>query len=208
MQTVALTTREHSTEFALVSARKVESGDISTSVDVTSSHADRLVTLCHHIIHRFVGVDILMLLIDIGQFHCLAHLEGATIHLLQSHDETEERRLSCTVGSDDPHDTIGRKHEVEVVEEHLLTESLFHVLCLYHLIAQSRTVGDEDFQLLLPRLLLLVEHLFVGVETRLSFSLSCFGSHTHPFELTLQCLTTFRGLFLLLLHAFCLLVEP
>jgi len=102
-----------------------------------------------------------VLLVYVGQFHGLAHLECAAVGLLEAHDEAEEGGLACAVRADNAHDAVGRKHEVEVGKEHLLAESLAHMQGLDDLVAQSRTVGDEYFEFLLALLLLLVEHLVV-----------------------------------------------
>ena len=149
-----------------------------------------------------------MLLIHIGQLHGLAHLEGSAIGLFQAHDHAEERGLACAVRTDHAHNAVRRQHEVEVVEEHLLAKSLLHMLSLDDLVAEARTVRNEDLKLLLALLLLLSEHLLISVKTGLALSLTGLGSHVCPFELSLQRLTTLRGLLLLLHHALGLLVKP
>ena len=101
---------------------------------------------------------------------------------LQAHDEAEEGCLARTVGADDAHDAVGRQHEVEVLEEHLVAESLGHMHGFEHLVAQTWTIRDEDLELLLAFLLLLVEHLVVGVESGLALGLTCLGCHSHPFD--------------------------
>ena len=127
-----------------------------------------------------------MLLIDIGQAHGLADLEAATIDLLQSHDQAEERGLARTVGAYHADNAVGGQREVEVAEEHLVAEGLRHMLRLDDLVTQARTVGDEDLELLLLLLLLLAEHLLVGVETRLALGLTSLRGHAHPLQLALQ----------------------
>ncbi|CUP23504.1 Uncharacterised protein [Segatella copri] len=82
------------------------------------------------------------------------------------------------------------------------------MLSLDNLVTQTRTVRDEDFQLLLALLLLLVEHLLVRVQTSLTLSLTGLRRHANPFQLALQCLAALRGSLLLLNHSLGLLVEP
>ena len=82
------------------------------------------------------------------------------------------------------------------------------MLRLDDLVAQARTVGDEDLELLLLLLLLLAEHLLVGVETGLALGLTSLRGHAHPLQLALQRAAALRGRFLLLRHALRLLVEP
>ena len=64
--------------------------------------------------------------------------------------------LAGSVRTYDTNDAVRRKHEVEVVEQNFLAERLPHVLRLYYLVAETRTVGDEYLQFLLALLLLLV----------------------------------------------------
>ena len=149
-----------------------------------------------------------MLLVNVSKFNGLAHLKLATIGLFKSHDETEKRSLASTVRTDNTHDAVRRKHEVEVVEKHLLTESLLHALSLNYLVAKSRSVRDEYLKFLFTLLLLLVEHLLVRVKTRLTLCLTCLWCHAHPFKFALQSLATLRCRLLLLFHALCLLVKP
>ena len=162
----------------------------------------------YYVIHRLLGVDVLVLLIDVGELDSLSHLECSSVSLLQSHDKAEEGCLTGSVGTDDAHDTVGRKIEVEVAEEHLLAERLLHMLCLDNLVAKARTIGDEYLEFLLALLLLLVEHLLVGVKTRLALGLTGLGSHAHPLKLALKSLATLAGRLLLLFHSLGLLVEP
>ena len=61
-----------------------------------------------------------MLLIDIGEFHRLAHRERAGIGLFQAHNESEQGGLTGTVRANNSHDAVGRQHEVEVGEQRLL----------------------------------------------------------------------------------------
>ena len=147
-------------------------------------------------------------LVDIRQLHRFAHLERTSIGLLQSHNHAEEGGLSCSVRTNDAHNAVGRKREFEVLDEHLIAIGLRYAVSLDDLVAQARTVGNEDFQLLLTFLLLFVQHLVVGVQASFSLCLTGFRRHTHPFQLSFQCLPALRSHFLLHLHAFCLLLEP
>ena len=149
-----------------------------------------------------------MLLVNISKFNGLTDLERTAISLLQAHDKAEERRLTRTVRTNNTYDAVRRQHEVEVVEENLLTKGLLYVLCFDNLITQAWTVRNKDFELLLTLFLLLVEHLFVRIQTCLTLCLTRLWRHAHPFQLTLQSLATLRSRLLFLLHALCLLIEP
>ena len=173
-----------------------------------SQIAYMLVALGNHLVNSLLRIDVLVLLVNISQLHGLTHLECAAICLIQAHNEAEEGSLAGSVRTDHTYDAVRRKHEVEVVEENLFAERLLYMLSLNHLVAQARTVRDEDFQLLLALLLLLVEHLLVRVQTSLTLSLTGLRRHANPFQLALQCLAAFRGSLLLLNHSLGLLVEP
>ncbi len=82
------------------------------------------------------------------------------------------------------------------------------MLCLDNLVAQSRTVWYEYLQLLLALLLLLAEHLLVGIESGFSFCLTGFRSHVCPFQLAFEGFAALRSLFFLLHHALSFLLQP
>ena len=208
LQTVTLTTRENTAELALVGAREVEAADVSTCIHISATQTQGFVALGNHLVNSLLRVDVLVLLVNISQLHGLTHLECAAICLIQAHNEAEEGSLTGSVRTNHTYDAVRRKHEVEVVEENLFAERLLYMLSLNHLVAQTRTVRDEDFQLLLALLLLLVEHLLVRVQTSLTLSLTCLRCHANPFQLTLQSLAALRGSLLLLNHSLGLLVEP
>ena len=81
--------------------------------------------------------------------------------MFQPHNQTEKRSLTRTVGTDDAHDTVGWKHEIQVIEQYLIAKSLLHVLRFDNLVTQTRTVRNEDFQLFLFLLLILVKQFVV-----------------------------------------------
>ena len=159
-------------------------------------------------IDRFLRVDILVLLIHVGHLHGFAHFEFTAVGLLQSHDESEQGSLSGAVGTDDAYDTIGWQHEVKVIKEQFVAKGLGYMLGLDHLVAQTWTVGNEDFQLLFLLLYVFVKQFVVRVQTGLTLGLTCLGSHAHPLQFALQCLASFAGRLLLLLHAARLLLQP
>ena len=81
--------------------------------------------------------------------------------MFQPHNQTEKRSLARTVGADDTHDSVGRKHEIQVVEQYLIAKSLLYVLRFDNLVTQARTVRNEDFQLFLFLLLIFVKQFVV-----------------------------------------------
>ena len=127
-----------------------------------------------------------MLLVYIGQLYSLADFECSVVRSLKSHDEAEECCLACTVRAYHAYDAIGREHEVKVLEQHFLSESLCDMLCIEHLVAETWSVGDEYLKFLLTLFLLLVEHCVVRVKTCLALGLTCLRCHAYPFKLALQ----------------------
>ena len=208
MQTVSLTAGEHAALLLLVRSAEVEAAQVGAAVDVATAHAHQLVALADDLIYRLVGLNVCVALVHIRYLDRLAHFEGAGIGLFQAHYHAEEGRLAGAVGTDDAHDAARRKHEVEVLYQRLLAESLADAVCLDDLVAQSRPVGDEDFELFLALLLLLVEQFVVAVQTRLALCLTCLGRHAHPFQLAFQRLAALACHLLFLLHALRLLLEP
>ena len=208
MQTVALTTGKHSAELLLVGAGKVETGQIGACIDVASTHADQIVSAGNDLIHALVGVDILMLLVHIGHLYGLPYLKLAFICLFQPHDKAEKRGLTGTVRADDTHDSVGRKHEVEIIKQQFVAKRLCHMLGFNHFITQTGTVRDKDFQLLFLLLHVLIQQFVVGVQTCLPLCLAGLGSHAHPLQLTFQRLAALAGSLFLLLHTLGLLFQP
>ena len=122
VQTVSFTTREHTAFLLLVGTREIETGEISTHIDVTATHTDEFVATAYHVIYALVCLNVLMLLVHIRHLHGLTALECARVSSLQSHDNAEEGSLSCTVRTDNTYYAVRRKHEVEILEEHFVAE--------------------------------------------------------------------------------------
>ena len=113
-----------------------------------------------------------MLLIYVCKFYGRAYAEATCSWLLQAHNHAEEGSLTSTVGTDDTHDTCGWKCELEVFVKHAVAKGLSHALCLDNEVAQTWTIGDVDFELLLALLRVGVHHLVVCRETCLRLSVT------------------------------------
>ena len=192
----------------MVSTAEVEATQVGATVDITSSQTHQFVALTDDLIHREVGLDIFVALVNIGYLDSLAYLEGARIGSLQSHNHAEESSLARAVWSDDAHDTTWRKHKVKVLDELFLAKSFADTMCFNDLVAKTWTVGNEYLQLLLTLLLLFVEQLIVAVEASFAFCLTCLRRHANPFKLAFQRLAALACHLLFLLHALGLLFEP
>ena len=208
MQTVTFAARKHAAFLFLVRSAEVEAAQVGAAVDVASAQSHQLVALADDLIDGELRLDVRVALVHVGYLDRLTHFERAGIGLLQAHYHAEEGRLTSAVRSDDAHDAARRQHEVEILDELLLAESLADAVCLDDFVAQARAVGDEYLELFLTLLLLFIEQLVVAVEARLALCLTCLGRHANPLELALQRFAAFAGHLLLLLHALGLLLEP
>ena len=149
-----------------------------------------------------------MLLVYVSHLHGLPYFKFTLINCFQSHNQTEKSCFSGTIRTDNSHNTIGRKHEVEIVKQQFITVSFSHMFSLDHLITQTRTVRYEDFQFLFFFFHIFVQQFIVRVQTGFALSLTCLGCHTYPFELTFQSFATFAGSFLFHFHPLGFLLQP
>ena len=95
-----------------------------------------------------------------------------------------------------------------ILVQYAVAEGLLHVVRLDHHVAQTRAVGNIDFELLLLLLGILIEHLVVGRQTRLALGVTARGRHAHPLQLAFECLAALRRLLLLHLQPLGFLFEP
>ena len=208
MQAVALAAREHAAFLLLIGAREVETGDIGAGVDLPVAQRHQVQTARDHLEDRLFGVDRLMLLVHVGQLDGGPHAERTARRSVQPHDHPEKGGFARPVGTDHAHDAGGRQRKFEVLVQHAVAESLRDVVRLDHHVAQTRTVGDEDFEFLLFLFRILVHQFVIGRKTRLRFGMASRRGHAHPLQLAFERLAALRLLLLLHGHALGLLVEP
>ena len=208
MKTVALTAGEYTAKLFLICAGKIETRQVGTGIDIAPPHADEVVAAGNYLINALIGIDILVLLVHIGYFYGLSYLELATIGRIQPHNKAEKGGFTRSVRTNNAYNTIRRQHEVKVVKQEFVAKSFCYMLSLNNLVAQTGTVGDEDFELLFFLLHVFVQQFVVRVQTGFSLCLTGFGSHTHPLQLAFQRLAAFAGSLFFLLHALGLLFEP
>ena len=161
MQTVSFTTGKNTTKFFLIGTGKVETGQVRTCIDITSTHTDQIITTGDYLIDALVRVNVFMLLVYIGYLYGLSYFKLAFIHRFQSHNQTEKGCFSRTVRTDNANNTIRRKHKVQIVKQQFVTVCLRYVFGLDHLITQTGTVRNKDFQFLFFFLQVFVQQLVV-----------------------------------------------
>ena len=149
-----------------------------------------------------------MLLIDVRKFHRFTHFKGSGIRLFEFHNEAEECSLTSSVRTNHTNNTVGREHEVEVIEQLLRAKSLGNVLRFYNLVTQTRTIGDKDFEFLFLFLLVFTKELIVRVQTCLTLCLTCLRRHAHPFQFAFQSLAALACHLFFHLHTLRLLLQP
>ena len=208
MQAVALAAREHAALLLLVGAREVETGDVGAGIDLPVAQRHQVQTARDHLEDRLFGIDRLVLLVHVGQLHRGSHAERAAGGFLESHDHAKEGGLARTVRADHAHDARRGQRELQPLVQHAVAEGFRDLVRLDHHVAQTRTVGDEDFELLLFLLRILVHHPVVGRQTGLRLGVAARGRHAHPLQLAFEGLAALRLLLLLHGHARGLLVEP
>ena len=101
-------------------------------------------------------------------------------------EHLEQRRFTGAVGADHADDATGRQGEVEPVDQLLVAHVLLQTFDLDHLVAEARTVGDDDLGAGKLFAFGLFGHLVIGRDTGLGFRLTCLGALAHPFKLALQ----------------------
>ena len=149
-----------------------------------------------------------MLLVYVSYFYGFSYFEFTFINFFQSHNQAEQSSFTGTVRTNDSHNTIRRQHKVQVVEQQLVAIRLCYMLRLDNLVSQTRTVRNEDFQFFFLFLHIFIQQLIVRIQTGFTLCLTCLRSHTYPFQLTFQCLTTLAGSLFFHFHTLGLLFQP
>ena len=88
-----------------------------------------------------------MLLVNIGNLHRLPYFYTSAVRLLKAHNQAEESGLSGTVRSDYTHYACRWKNKVQMFEEELVPIGFAHIVELYNLVAEVRSVRDIDLKI-------------------------------------------------------------
>ena len=92
----------------MVRTGEVKTTQVGTCIDLTSCYTDELRTTADGLEHRFIGIDIRVLLVHIADLHGLAHRERTLVSFLGPDDHTEEGSLTGTVRTDHSHNSVRR----------------------------------------------------------------------------------------------------
>ena len=202
VQTVALTTGEHSGLLLLVGALEAKLAHVGAGRNLRLAHLDEVEPLGDDLPQVLVRVDATAALVDVGDLDGLTDLQVATVEWFETHDRLEQGRLSDTVGANDADDAVAGKREAQPVNEHPVAEALLEVLRVDHLRAKARARGDDDLlEVELARLLRLRGHLLVASKAGLRLGLPALRIAAHPFELVGEALGELGVLFALDLEA-------
>jgi len=144
VESVPLTSGEHSDLLLLVRAAEVEPGEVGAARHLGASEVDDVGAVRDLLEDALGAVEIVAGLVDVGELHRLAHGERAGVGLLLARDHAEEGRLSGAVRPDDSHDRAGRDIEGEVVDQQLVLVALRDSLGLDHDVAETGPFRDQD----------------------------------------------------------------
>ena len=127
MQTISLTTGEHTTKFFLIGSGEIETRKISTCINITSAHTKQIITTGNYLINTLVRVNVFMLLVDIGYFYSFSYFKFPLIYGFQSHNQTEKCSFSCTIRTDYADNAIRGKHKIQIVKQQFITVCFSHM---------------------------------------------------------------------------------
>ena len=117
MQAIAFTTGKYATKFLLITTREIKAWQVSTRINIASTHTNQFRTTGDYLINTFIRIDVTVLLVYISHLYGLSYFKLTFIYSFQSHNQTEQRSFTGTVRTDNTNDTIGGKHEVEIIEQ-------------------------------------------------------------------------------------------
>ncbi len=183
MNAVAFAARQVPNFLFLIRTCEVELADVSAGVDLLAAQHHPLVAFRNNLIHRFVGIEVVVFLIHVGPLHGFADLEIALQRFQLSGDEFEKSGFTRAVRADNAHDAGGRQGKVQVVVKEFVAVGHHNVVGFDHLVTQARAGRNEEFQLVFLFFGVLAEHFLVGTEARFRLSLSGLGGHPDPLQL-------------------------
>ena len=186
VQAATLTTGEVLDELLLVGALEVEATDVTARRHLVTADLDHVEAIGNLLPYGLVAVEVVAALVDAGDLHGFADLDGAGIRLLLAGDHAQQGRLARAVAADHADDGALGDAERQVVDQHAITEGLRHVVEVDDLVAQARTGRDVDLVGLAALLEFLRLHFLETLQTRLGLGLTRLGALAYPLQLGLH----------------------
>ena len=111
VQTVALTTGQHTSQLLLIGALEAEAGHIGAGRHLHTGHLDEVEAAGHGFPQVLVRIQALTVLVHVADFDGVADLQLAAGQRLQAHDGLEQRGLTHAVRADYADDAVARQRE-------------------------------------------------------------------------------------------------
>ncbi len=183
---IALAARQGADLPLLLRPLEVEPGDVGTRGDRPLADHQLVLAAGDLLPDALVGRERVAALVHVPVLHRLTQPQRSGIRLLLPGDHPEQGRLPGAIRPDHADDAATRQREVQVVDEELIAVRLSQPPRLDDEVAKAGTRRNVDFNLFDLLRAVLVEQLFVGVETRLALRLPRTGRHADPLELARQ----------------------
>ena len=168
MHTITFTSGKYPYLLLLFRTAEIKTRTISATVHHRRARKlHELAAAGYRLVNRLVRLQLAARLIDIGKLNGVADLETARNRLKLSGDKLEKRRLARTIRTNDTDNAAARQIEIKIIIQHLIAERHLDVLGTDHEIAETRSRGNTNDEIILPRRNLLLLQLLVTLDTRL-----------------------------------------
>src|SRR5690606_12663370 len=133
VQTIALTTRQHTAFLFLIGTCKVEPCKEGSCIDITTSHTYQVQTTRHYLKHSLVGINSRVALVNITNLDSLTNFKGSLVNSLLTHNHSKEGCFTGSVGTNNTYYTIWWQYEIKVFKEYPISKSFGHTFGLNYL---------------------------------------------------------------------------
>ena len=208
VQTVTLTTGEHTRLLLLIRALEAERGNVRTRRHFNVANLDVVQTVRDDLPEALLRVDVRAVLVNVRDLHGLADLQLAAVQGLQANDGLEQGGLTHTVRTDHTNNAVTGQGEGQTVNQGAAVEALLQVLSLNNDVTQAGSRRNLNlFEVKLAGLLSLRSHLLVACQTSLRLSLAALSVGADPVQFLAQALSELSVLLALNFEAGTLLLQ-
>ena len=123
VQTVTLTTGEHTRLLLLVRALEAERGNVRTRRHLNVADLDVVQTVRDDLPEALLRVDVRAVLVNVRDLHGLADLQLAAVEGLQANDGLEQGGLTHTVRTNHTHNAVTGQGEGQTVNQGTAVEA-------------------------------------------------------------------------------------